>query len=242
MRETPRYTQIVIPMAGRGARFLQAGYRIPKPYLPIKSNLRMVEGVAHDCWHAFPDTKLTAFVVMDQDAYSESLPGKVVPTGRMTQGAAETVYEARYAINMDQPVVVANSDQHFRCDPKRIAAEVQAYKLDACVLTDASLDGPKWSYAQITEGGLVSGVVEKPAVRPEGSRGTIGVYWFRTGKLLVEAISEMMAKNDRTAGEFYLAPALNYVPRVGYVEVDAFVPMGTPEDYEARGRNHPDLW
>ena len=65
---------------------------------------------------------------------------------------------------------------------------------------------PKWSFAAVDPVGKVTRVAEK---EPISSEATVGIYNFKHGKDFVRAAEDMIAKNLRSNGEFYVAPVYN---------------------------------
>ena len=63
-----------------------------------------------------------------------------------------------------------------------------------------------------------------------------GCFWFRTARLMLEAIDRLVAANVRVNGEFYLdsVPSLllDEGRDVRTFEVDKYIGWGTPEDLE----------
>src|SRR5437879_6258849 len=113
---------IVIPMAGRGSRFASAGFRLPKPMIPVHG-VPMIQVVlrnitpARECRHIF----LVLREHLDQFDLESRLNGfspgsTVVPVEQVTGGAACTVLLAREYINDDNPLMLANSDQFVELD------------------------------------------------------------------------------------------------------------------------------
>lgn len=153
-----------------------------------------------------------------------------------TQGAACTVLAAVVGLPPDEPVMVLNADQFFRCEPSLAVVEGDAIRsdLDGFILTFTA-DHPKWSYAETDERGSVTHVVEKQVLAQH--QATVGAYWFRRSKDLLWAIAQMIANNERVNNEFYLAPAANSLIRIGArfqaVPVAEMWGLGTPEDVTA---------
>jgi hypothetical protein len=98
-------------------------------------------------------------------------------------------------------------------------------------------DDAKWSYVRLDEKKLVTQVVEKKVVSNEA---TVGIYNYRHGSDFAKAAHAMMAANDRTNNEFYVAPAYNYMiaagKRVGFMNIGAersgMYGLGIPEDLD----------
>src|SRR4051812_8543141 len=111
-----RMLTIVIPMAGRGSRFADAGYDLPKPLLPVHG-VPMIELVVANLRPSTP----ARFVFLCQREHLQTYglearlleiaPGcAVVPVDGITEGAACTVLLAEHEIDPDDALVIANSD------------------------------------------------------------------------------------------------------------------------------------
>jgi NDP-sugar pyrophosphorylase family protein len=164
-------------------------------------------------------------------------PGSIViPVSQVTEGAACTVLLARKIIDMDDPLMIANSDQWVDIDINDYLAEMGRQEADGAIMT-MSADHPKWSYVGFDEVGQVNRVVEKQVISNEA---TVGVYNFRHGCDYVRAADQMIAKNLRVNNEFYVAPTYNEMIgwgakiitfRVGK-EYDGMYGMGIPSDLD----------
>jgi dTDP-glucose pyrophosphorylase len=234
---------IVIPMAGRGSRFANAGYADPKPLIPVGGR-PMIEWVIGNIRPNQPHR----FLFIAQRGHLEAhpavrstleriCPGTVfVTTDTVTEGAACTVLLAREHIDSDAPLMIANADQFVALPIDQYLAQITADRLDGLIMTFHS-DHPKWSFCRLRPDGLVSEVVEKQVVSNEA---TVGIYNFRHGSSFVQAADAMIARNLRVNNEFYVAPTYNQlieagarvgVARTGH-EYDGMYGLGTPEDLD----------
>jgi|2_EtaG_2_1085320.scaffolds.fasta_scaffold26194_3 NDP-sugar pyrophosphorylase family protein len=228
-------TQIVIPMAGRGQRFVDAGYKNPKPFIDVAGKT-MVDRVMQN----LPDGD-TTFVTLE--AHREQVEqmddlaalhcGIVIRLTEVTAGAACTVLEGIDHLTHHRPsdgVIVANSDQFIDWNPEHFLSYMQRFKADGGIATFRA-SGAKWSYADVKENGIIAAVAEKIPISRDA---TCGVYYFKNALILKNAILQMMAKNIKTNGEFYLAPVYNEMITDGMKILNYPVPrmygMGTPED------------
>ena len=57
----PDNTTLILPMAGKGSRFSDIGYSIPKPFLPIDDNIMVVESLKN-----LPKTEKKIFICLDE--------------------------------------------------------------------------------------------------------------------------------------------------------------------------------
>jgi len=233
---------IVIPMAGRGSRFLEAGYTVPKPLIPIHG-VPMIELVVHNVrprlLHHFTFLVLQEHIERFdmQETLRRIAPGcTIIPVDQITEGAACTVLLARSIINNDLPLMLANNDQWMDIGIDDYLAETERQQADGMILTMWA-DHPKWSYVGFDTQGRVARVVEKQVISNEA---TVGIYNFRYGRDFVRAAEQMIAKNLRVNNEFYVAPAFNEmidwgakiaVYNVGRV-CETMWGLGTPADLD----------
>jgi NDP-sugar pyrophosphorylase family protein len=219
-------------MAGAGSRFIQAGYQIPKPFIPIRGKA-MIEHVIDNI--TLPEDKVYLLCRLEHlDYLSQTrLPERdnlaFIPITRPTEGAACTVLKARQFINNEEPLIIANSDQYVSYNQK--AWREQIITTEGAIMTFYSQD-PKWSYAVIDLWGAVRAVAEKEVV---SKHATVGVYGFRQGQTFVEGADSMIAQDIRTNGEFYVCPVFNEIVPTKAVHnfpVEGMYGMGTPEDLE----------
>jgi hypothetical protein len=71
---------------------------------------------------------------------------------------------------------------------------------------------------------------------PMKDHAVVGTFWFKTGKLFVDAAEHMIAANTRINNEFYVDECMNDLLELGYkvkvFEIDHYVCWGTPNDYK----------
>src|SRR5260221_6166619 len=110
--------QIVVPMAGRGSRFAQAGFMTPKPLIPVGGRPMIewvIENIRPQRPHHFVFLCLAEHLEKLPEvpkALSRLCPGcDIIPVPGVTEGAACTVLLARRYIDSQEPLMIANSDQ-----------------------------------------------------------------------------------------------------------------------------------
>lgn len=233
---------IVVPMAGHGSRFANAGYADPKPLIPVGGR-PMIELVIDNLRPSQPHR----FIFVCQRAHLERFglgarleamaPGcAIVPVSQVTQGAACTVLLTRELIDNATPLMIANCDQYIDIRIDDYLARMAADRLDGLIMT-MSADHPKWSYVRLDAGGAIVEVVEKQVVSNEA---TVGIYNYARGSDFVAAADAMIGADLRVNGEFYVAPAYNAMlaggSRLGFYNIGAdragMYGLGVPEDLD----------
>ena len=208
---------IVVPMAGAGSRFTKAGFKDPKPLIPIfgKPMIQLVaNNLAPVMEHRFIFICQRAHVLEYglKEKLSSYAPGCVlIEIDGLTEGAACTVLAAKAWINNTDALMIANSDQFVDADINTYLEQMNENQLDGLIMTMTATD-PKWSFAAVDSNGKVTRVAEKEPISTEA---TVGIYNFRHGKDFVRAAEDMIAKNLRSNGEFYVAPVYNQLIEQG---------------------------
>ena len=225
----------VVPMAGRGSRFSNAGYKMPKPLIDVHGHY-MIEYVTKNLTPQIEHR----FIYICQEEHLEKYqlekylrqiaPNCVVVTvDHITEGAACTVLLAEGYINSNDSLMIANSDQYIDTDINHYLRQMNNY--DGLIMTMPAND-PKWSFIKVDEKNLVSMVREKEVISNEA---TVGVYNYKHGKDFVKYAHLMIEKNIRVNNEFYVAPVYNEMIDAGmkitYFDVgEKMYGLGTPED------------
>lgn len=232
---------IVIPMAGEGSRFKNAGFKDPKPLIMINDQ-RMIELVVNNLRpnseHRF------IFICRKEHEVSFGLdrflrrlaPGcEVLFTEGLTEGAASTVLLAKDLINNNNPLLIANSDQFIDFEIDTFLSQIKPTTSGSIMTMKAS--GDKWSYVTKNAYGFVAEVVEKVQVSDEA---TVGIYYFQFGNSFVQCAEEMIHFQEKSNGEYYVAPVYNKLIHqghlveaisVGKISTEVFG-LGTPEDLQ----------
>ncbi len=229
---------IVIPMAGRGSRFAKAGYKMPKPLIDVHGHY-MIECVIQNIR---PKQEYRfIFLCLEEHLNKYKLKEKlkeiepsciVVPVDCVTEGAACTVLLAEKYINNHDEMMIANSDQYVDIDINDYLKKLG--DKDGLIMT-MTADDPKWSFVALDKAGYVTDVREKEVISNEA---TVGIYNYKHGSDFVKYAHQMIDKNIRVNGEFYVAPIYNEMISAGKKVVfynvgregNGMYGLGVPED------------
>jgi len=233
---------VLIPMAGAGSRFQQAGYTFPKPLIEVKGK-PMIQVVVDNL-----NIKANyIYVVQKEHREKYNLDTllnlitpncKIVETEGITEGAACTALLAKEFIDNDAPLFFANSDQFVEWDSNEFLYKMNETDADGGIVSFRATH-PKWSFAKINEEGLVTEVAEK---NPISDIATVGYYYWKSGSDFVKYAEQMIEKDIRVNNEFYVCPVFNQAIEDGK-EIRTFdIPkmwgLGTPEDLKEYLENY----
>jgi NDP-sugar pyrophosphorylase family protein len=226
--------KILIPMAGRGKRFDDAGYSFPKPLIDINGKT-MIQVITENLNFSAEHIFLCRNEHYEKYSLKEVLelisPNcKIIKVNEITEGAACTALLAKKFINDDDELIIANSDQWVDWNNQHFLSFLRNSDADGGIVTFIATH-PKWSFVKINEENEVIEVAEK---RPISNIATVGIYYFKKGSDFINASEKMIEKNIRTNNEFYIAPVYNEMIKEGkkimHYPIAEMRGLGTPED------------
>ena len=226
--------KILIPMAGRGKRFEEAGYSFPKPLIDINGKAMIqiiIENLNFNAEHILICQKEHYEKFALKELLELITPNcKIIQVSEITEGAACTALLSKEFINNDEELIIANSDQWINWNNQHFLSFLRKNDADGGIVTFYSTH-PKWSFVKLDDEGKVTTVAEK---KPISNIATVGIYYFKKGKYFVEAAEQMISKNIRTNNEFYIAPVYNEMiqsnKKILNYPVAEMRGLGTPED------------
>lgn len=240
--------QLIMPMAGLGQRFVDAGYDLPKPLIPVDGVPMFVRAVSE-----LPPAERYAFVVhpehvqryhIDAEIRRHFADALVIVTPGLTAGQACSVRLACDRLDQHKSVLVAASDNSHLYDAEKfarfvddetVAGLIWTYRRDHRVLVRPEAHG--WvdvcaGTHEVRKVSCKSRISENPLM----DHAVSGCFWFRTVELLREAIDAIISTGETVNGEFYLDSVANPLIRrghqIGVFEVDKYIGWGTPHDLE----------
>ena len=225
---------VLIPMAGAGSRFQQAGYTFPKPLIDVNGKPMIqvvVENLNIDANFIFVVQKEHRQKYNLDTLLNLITPNcKIVEVDGLTEGAACTALLAKDYINNNNPLFFANSDQFVEWDSNEFMYKMNETDADGGIVSFRATH-PKWSFAKVDEKGMVTEVAEK---NPISDIATVGYYFWKHGSDFVKYAEDMIEKDIRVNNEFYVCPVFNQAIKDGKTVRTFDIPkmwgLGTPED------------
>jgi NDP-sugar pyrophosphorylase family protein len=207
--------QILIPISGRSSFFPSEEFYFPKPLIEIVSR-PMIELVINHLRHQFRDACFK-FVIDRDDARLFSLDRtisllagantKIVEKPGPTSGALCSCLLAIDILDLDQPLIIANSDQIIDDDLSHAVGFFKKNRADAGVITFDSVH-PRWSYINADTGGSILQTFEK---RVTSRHAIAGFYYFRNASCFLEAAKKVILNGVQTDGLYYISSAINEI-------------------------------
>ena len=252
--------KILIPMAGAGQRFADAGYQVHKPAILTVDRRTGEEKPMVVCATAdLPDVAADGSNVIYVDRTFHKTDGvedairsyypkaKFITVDHLTEGQACTCMLAEEQLDPEKPLLIAGCDNGMDIDREVYDALTRdcdcivfTYRHNEAVLANPNAYG--WMIAD--EDGNITGTSIKKAISdtPMEDPAVVATFWFKKARVFLEATKKMIAENDRINGEFYVDQVAKHVLDLGYrakiFDIDRYVGWGTPADYE----NYQKTW
>ena len=231
-------TNILIPMAGFGQRFVDAGFKTIKPLIEIDGEYMAIKSIKslgiynHYSFitRRFEDVgKLHTALIENFNNHSICL------LEEQTEGPACTALKAKEWINPEEPLIIANCDQIMTWNKKAFTNFCNTTDYDAFVVTFEGGDDRN-SFVKLNDDGLCIKFTEKEKI---SNIALMGIHFWKKAKYFFESAEQMIAQNDRAPnGEFYVSKTYNYLLNkynVGIYHIPSqfYNSVGTPEELKS---------
>lgn len=239
--------KVVIPMAGTGNRFVEKGYKDPKPLIRVNGKM-IIEYILDP----FDQNDEIIFICNDShikntDMESQLLrlrpDAKIVSMPNHKLGPVYTVKPFYDLINDDEDVMVSYCDNAFVWDRAKFLDHVEKNNLDGCILTHTgmhphTLNSTKMAFLKV-ENELLLEIKEKECYteNPFTEHASTGAYYYRKGWQLKKYFDQTIEENVNHNGEYYVTLVYNLLVRdhlrVGFFDTEFVTVFGTPEEVES---------
>jgi dTDP-glucose pyrophosphorylase len=233
---------VIITMAGRGQRFRDRGFAVPK-YEIVTRGKSLFEWSMMSLQAFLPVAENVIYLTREEDKAAPFLARAsadlgiarhaVIELDAVTDGQARTAALAAPAVvDPGAPMLVYNIDTHVRPGAMR----PDQARGDGWIPCFPGL-GEGWSFARVDGQNRVMEMREKKRI---SNHATVGLYWFSSFSLYQELFESFYAdsKNEER-GEKYIAPMYNQLIGQGRevfidaLPLDAIIPLGTPDEVAA---------
>lgn len=239
---------LVVPMAGLGQRFVNEGYRLTKPLIPVSGKPMVIQAIAD-----LPAARRHAFVLRSDmpgyqaivDELAALYPGAVIETvPGVTEGQACTALAGLAALERGVggapgPITFGACDAGALYDRRAFQELADDPEVDVLVWAgrghaNAVRHPEMFGWIDAEDGRIRAISVKTPLGAPATDFMVLGTFTFRRADDFHRVAQRLMARNGRINGEFYIDACINDAIELGLrchvFEVDSFLSWGTPND------------
>jgi NDP-sugar pyrophosphorylase family protein len=245
----PKNTTLVLPMAGKGSRFSEIGYNIPKPILPINDDIMIVEAVK-----CLPKTDNKIFICLDEHIQNYSIDTilknnfqncQIINIDTTTEGQACTceIGINRCDVDLESPILISACDNGIFYNNQKIQNLLDDNNIDVIVWSfrnnqSSKLSPNSYAWLDVDSNDNIKHVSCKNFIYddPLKTHAIIGTMFFRKTKYFINGLNKNYRLNYRTNSEFYVDDVINRCIEDGLnvkvFEVENYICWGTPNDYQ----------
>ena len=237
-----RPLHIIMPMAGEGRRFVQEGWKIPKPLIELNGKplfMRAINSV-----HIDNALIKYSFIVRKEHIDKYDIDEKIkifLPQANIfyvdktTRGAVETCLVAEEAISKEDSILVMDCDLEFRSvgflqNIKKILNQ-PIQKVNGGELVSFESTDPRFSYAEVDENNVVIRTAEKDVI---SNHALCGAYFFSSANSFIRAAHKLLDEPVFSKPEYYVSLLYNYLLANGETvkleTMEEYYSYGTPEE------------
>ncbi|MEN9880953.1 MAG: hypothetical protein RLZZ308_136 [Candidatus Parcubacteria bacterium] len=246
----------IIPMSGKGARFADVGYLLPKPLIPVSGKPMILKVI-----ESMPPADRWIFIVrkehVDEYAIDKLITGAVpnaeVIVDENPVGQASTCMLAMGHVDENDSLFIAACDNAFVYNKEKYKALVEDESVDAVVWTFTDDDlleaSPKsWGWIKLEDDGVT---IDTMSVKipisetPRNDHAVVATFFFRRASDFRDAFALMIKEEYKINNEYYVDSMPIFLKNLGkksvIFDVDLYIGWGKPSDlYEYEKKEY--LW
>lgn len=245
----PKNTTLILPMAGKGSRFSDENFILPKPLLPINNNPMVIEAVK-----CLPISEKNIFICLDEHIIDFNINNvikkyfknsEVIGISETTEGQACTceIGINNFNLNLDDPIMISACDNGVSYDKEKYKKLLDDDSIDVIVWSfrnnqTSKLNPDSYAWMEVDDDDNIKFVSCKKFIydNPLKTHAIIGTMFFRKGKYFIDGLNKNYRLNFRTNNEFYVDDVINRCIEDGLTvkvfESDYYICWGTPNDYK----------
>ena len=225
---------IIIPMAGKGYRFIKAGYKTYKPFLKLSEKENIIQNICN----SFPKNSKKYFIIDKnlnvnyQKILNEIPDSKIIKIKSHKLGPGYTLLSAREELQNLKKVFVCYSDIVWKWNKKKLKLKnntIFCYK-DYHPYTK---DNNNYAFCKVNKKKLIQ-LKEKSSFTKNWINEplSIGLFYYINAKKLFDSLNFLKELNIKTNNEYFPSEGFNYLKNTQIQYVDNFAHIGKPNYYE----------
>ena len=244
----PNHNSItLIPLAGRGSRFAKVGYKDPKPLIEVSGKPMLIQAA-----QSLPKGRNQIFVALEEHLKRYPLEktlknqcsdAKVISITKVTEGQAITCSLGLKGADKNASLLIAAADNGMIYNHDEYQKLIENENVDAVIFTfrhhTSSKNFPEmYGWVKVDNHQNATQVSVKVPIsdNPYEDHAIVGTFWFKKVEYFNKALQNLLDKNIRVNGEYYVDSLIGELIEIGLsvkvFEVDDYICWGTPDDYQ----------
>ncbi len=234
----------LIPLAGKGSRFKEYGYKAGKPLIIVRRKPMIIAAC-----ESFPQADEWIFLARSEDLKKHPIKNtllqkfpesQIIPVDFDTSGQAATCLLAKNKIDPEASLFIASCDYETNFDVAKWSNIISDETIDAAIWTyrmkSNLVKNPKaFAYCLTKENSdEILKIVEKEIIseNPWQDPLVVGSFWFRKAKDFIYSAEEAIKNNITVNGEHYVANSMNLLleqkKKIVIFDIEQWISFGDP--------------
>jgi len=225
--------QILIPMAGMGLRFKNAGFEVPKPLIKVK-NKTLIEHSVETLNISGQYIFITRKYWNEYDCILSEILKKLSPDSieikidYNTNGSVDSCLLSEPFLKKNDELITTNCDQYLKWNSSEFLHYMNSNQAAGGILTFTSTD-PRHSFAKINQNRVIQ-IVEKKAI---SNCSLVGVHYFKKSKYFLysgKKLKKIVKNKECYVSETYNLLIEKKLKIIYFNLKNGYYPLGVPED------------
>ena len=225
---------VIIPMAGKGHRFIKAGYRIYKPFLALSEKENIIQNICNSF-----SKKTKKIFIIDKKLNNNYLKIlKQIPNSKIIKvkghklGPGYTLLLAKKELQDLKNIFVSYSDIVWKWNKKKLNLKnntVFCFKN----YHPYTKDNNNYAFCKVNKKKLIR-LKEKSSFTNNWINEplSIGLFYYINSKNLFDSLDLLKIRNIKTNNEYFPSEGFNFLKNSKIEYVDTFAHIGKPNYYE----------
>lgn len=235
----------LIPMAGLGERFINKGYKIPKPLILIKKKPMFVRAVM-----SLPKSDLLIFICLKEHIKNFKInkviksffpKSKIIISKKRKNGQAADCYEAAKYLKKNDFLTIGSCDCAMIYNLNLLRKKIKNSDLIVWTFKDKKIikNNPRmYGYVKVDKNSVIEKISCKKKISkfPWKDHAIIGAFTFKRAEIFLKYTKELLLSNNKVNNEYYMDTVAENCVNSGIKAkvnlVKKYYGWGTPADLE----------
>ena len=234
---------LIMPMAGNGSRFIQKGYKTPKPFIEVSGEEMYLKAIKD-----LPKMELLKIITREEiigrkNKFSNINIKNFKLLKNITDGQAVTCLKGMEDkdIDLNKPLIISACDMGVIFDESKYQNLLNSKGIDIIVWGCKGFPGAykkpemySWIY---NDKEFVSNISVKSNLNnPREDNVLVGTFTFKKAQYFLDSAKLCISNEKKINGEYYVDDVINYSIKIGLkvalFQINYFVCWGTPDELE----------
>ena len=197
----------LIPLAGKGSRFIKLGYKKPKPLIEVSGKPMIIQAT-----NSLPNCQNLIFVTLKDHLKKYSLKkvlkdefanAKIVKIDKITKGQAITCSLGLNGTDVNSSLLIAAADNTMIYDHNKYQKLIKNKNVDAIIFTFrhhiSSKNNPEmygWVRTDNKDNAIEVSVKVPISKKPYDDHAIVGTFWFKKVQYFNEGLNNLLKKKN----------------------------------------------